>query len=126
MVAVQVEARLTKQSPFTMRPVIAPKVGGAQNLAAAAGSCPLAFSLLCSSVSAVAGFASNCNYAAANSAMDALAQLAAAGGAPAVAVQWGAWSSVGGCTPAPPDYRTTLAQAMAAQAFLSFQVAPTT
>ena len=53
----QVEARLTKQRPGTMRAVIAPKAAAVENFAIGSGGrAPLAFSLLCSSVSAVAGY----------------------------------------------------------------------
>lgn len=53
----QVEARLMKQRPGTMRAVIAPKAAAVENFArGSAGRAPLAFSLLCSSVSAVAGY----------------------------------------------------------------------
>lgn len=78
-----------------MRQVIAPKVGAAQQIAAAAAAWAMNFSLLCSSVSAVAGYSSHANYAAGNGALDGFADLAAAAGSPLVAVQWGAWSTVG-------------------------------
>lgn len=46
-----------KQRPGTMRAVIAPKVAAVQNFAHGSGGLtPLAFSLLCSSVSAIAGY----------------------------------------------------------------------
>ena len=54
--AVQVEARLMKQGPQTMRQVMAPKAGAVQNFGTCAAAAPLDFSLLCSSVSAVAGY----------------------------------------------------------------------
>ena len=45
-----------KQGPQTMRQVIAPKAGAVQNFSAHAAMAALDFSLLCSSVSAVAGY----------------------------------------------------------------------
>ena len=45
-----------KQGPQTMRQVIAPKVGAVQNFATCAAAAPLQYSLLCSSVSAIAGY----------------------------------------------------------------------
>lgn len=41
------------------------------------------------------GFAGHANYCAANAAVDAIADSQSAMGRPSVAVQWGAWSSVG-------------------------------
>ena len=45
-----------KQGPQTMRQVIAPKAGAVQNIATCAAAASLQFSLLCSSVSAIAGY----------------------------------------------------------------------
>ena len=97
----QVGARLLKQTPDTLRRVLAPKVGGAANLACASLALPLAWSAAFSSVSALAGFSGHADYCAANAAADALALGAAARGPPALSVQWGAWSSVGARMHAP-------------------------
>jgi hypothetical protein len=78
-----------------MRAVIAPKLAPAQALGSCAAAAPLAFTLLFSSVSAIAGFAGHANYCAGNAAADAAAAHDAARGLPALAVQWGAWSGVG-------------------------------
>ena len=91
----QVGARLLKQTPDSLRRVLAPKVGGAANLASASLSLPLAWSAVFSSVSALAGFSGHSDYCAANAAADALASGAAERGTPALSIQWGAWSSVG-------------------------------
>ncbi len=91
----QVEARLSAQTPRTLRLAMAPKLGAVQSCGRAAAAAPLACSVLFSSVSSIAGFSGHANYAAANAALDAVAQWQAASGAPAVAVQWGAWASVG-------------------------------
>ena len=50
---------------------------------------------ICSSVSSVTGNANHANYAGANAALDALAEQHASQGSGVVAVQWGAWASVG-------------------------------
>jgi hypothetical protein len=91
----QVGARLLKQTPTALRRVLAPKLGGAGNLAALTPCAPVAWAAAFSSVSALAGFAGHANYCAANAAADALAAAAAGRGAPALAVQWGAWAAVG-------------------------------
>lgn len=91
----QVEARLMKQTPLTMRQVIAPKAGAVQNLSVSTAALPLTFSLMCSSVSSIAGYSGHANYAAANSSMDTYAAQQSQTGAPIMAVQWGAWSGIG-------------------------------
>jgi hypothetical protein len=78
-----------------MRAVIAPKVA-ASHLWSGTEPTPLNFVLMFSSVASIAGFSGHANYAAANSAMDAVAVGQRASGLGAVAVQWGAWTSVGG------------------------------
>ena len=52
----QVEARIMKQTPGTMRAVICPKAAAVENFERDSSGAPLTFSLLCSSVSAVAGY----------------------------------------------------------------------
>ena len=84
-----------KQTPQTMRQVIAPKAGAVQNFHTSAAAACLDFSLLCSSVSSLAGLSKHANYAAANAVLDAYAAEQSTAGAPVVAVQWGAWSKVG-------------------------------
>eukprot|EP00887_Chlorella_sp_A99_P003340 scaffold26.g3340.t1 len=91
----QAGARLLKQNLRTLRQTIAPKLGAVQNALGTAPFEPLAFSLLYSSVSSLAGFLGHANYPAANAALDAFAGQQQAGGAPVMAVQWGAWASVG-------------------------------
>ncbi len=95
MCACQVEARLLKQTPGTLRAVIAPKIGAMQNIGAAAAAAAVSQALMFSSVSSLAGFSGHANYCAANAAVDALAGHAAARGLPSLAVQWGAWAAVG-------------------------------
>lgn len=91
----QVQARLKAQNPHTLRQVFAPKLNAVQKCQAAAPVTPLAVSLLFSSVSSIAGSAGHANYAAANVVLDALSEYETMVGRPAVAVQWGAWASVG-------------------------------
>jgi NAD(P)-dependent dehydrogenase (short-subunit alcohol dehydrogenase family) len=87
-----VEARLLKQSPSTLRNVIAPKIAAAKNTAS-----PFAIStnIFFSSVSSLVGFSGHANYCATNAALDTYAELVALSGLPALAIQWGAWSGVG-------------------------------
>lgn len=91
------EAPLGKQSPHTLRQVVATKVGAVENFHNSAAALPLDFSLLCSSVSSVAGYSGHANYAAANAALDAYAIEQAGVGCSTLSVQWGAWSAVGTC-----------------------------
>ncbi|CAL8466746.1 g6282 [Coccomyxa elongata] len=78
-----------------MRAVIAPKVGAVQNIGEAASLAAVSQTFMFSSVSSVAGFSGHANYCAANAAVDALASNDAGRGLPSMAVQWGAWASVG-------------------------------
>ena len=92
---VQVEARLLKQTPSTMRQTAAPKLAALRHCLEAAPGAPLTSNLLFSSVSSVTGNANHSNYAGANAALDALAEQQASQGSPVASVQWGAWASVG-------------------------------
>lgn len=78
-----------------MRQAIAPKLGALQNCIDAAPADATAFSLLFSSVSSIAGLSAHANYSAANAVLDTFAQGQALAGMGTVAVQWGAWASVG-------------------------------
>lgn len=92
---VQVEARLVQQTAKTMRAALAPKADAFHRCTRAASAVPLEMSLLFSSVSSITGNANHANYAGANACVDALAEQFSAMGTPVVAVQWGAWASVG-------------------------------
>ena len=92
---IQIEARLLKQTPTTMRQTAAPKLAAFRKCHGAAPGAPVAANLLFSSVSSVTGNANHANYAGANAALDALAEQHASQGSGVVAVQWGAWASVG-------------------------------
>jgi len=95
---VQTEARLLKQTPQTMRTAAAPKLDAFRQCALAAPGAPLAVNLLFSSVSSVTGNSGHANYAGSNAALDAIAEERSHMGTPIVAVQWGAWASVGTIT----------------------------
>lgn len=91
----QVSAGILKQSVNSMRAVISPKLGAAEHMSRLCDISPLAFNVLYSSVSSIAGFSGHANYCAANAALDRFAGHSALCGLPTVAVQWGAWSSIG-------------------------------
>ena len=92
---VKVQAALLRQTPNTLRAVMAPKLCGVGHLAWPSGMLPLTFSILFSSVSSIAGFSGHANYCAANASLDTYAEHHAACGVPTLSVQWGAWSVVG-------------------------------
>jgi KR domain len=59
--SVQIEARIAKATPGVMRQVIAPKAAAVENFGCRLAATPMVFSLLCSSVSAVAGYSGQVN-----------------------------------------------------------------
>lgn len=74
---------------------LGPKVHGTRNLHTAFGGMPLDFFVICSSVAAIAGTATQSNYAGANSFQDTYAQHLRAQGAPVVSVNIGMVGEVG-------------------------------
>jgi acyl transferase domain-containing protein len=75
--------------------VLAPKVRGTLNLAAALAGEELDFFLLCSSTLALTGGVGQGDYCAANSFLDAFALQQSRGGLPVLSVSWDQWSRVG-------------------------------
>jgi epothilone polyketide synthase D len=72
-----------------------PKVLGASHLDALTSTDPLDFFVLYSSGASLLGSPGQCNYAAANAYLDALAHRRRAEGRPALAINWGPWADVG-------------------------------
>lgn len=75
--------------------VMAPKIAGSWNLHRLAQRWPVDFLVFYSAGAALLGSAGQANYAAANSAMDALAGWRRANGLPALSIHWGVWDEVG-------------------------------
>nr|WP_249645491.1 type I polyketide synthase [Nocardia sputi] len=92
------DATLDALTPDRIERVFAPKVDAALHLDELTRDRNLSAFILFSSIAAVLGSAGQGNYAAANSALDALARRRAAAGLPAVSVAWGPWSQNGGMT----------------------------
>lgn len=94
------DAMLHKQTAAGMRSVLAPKLDGAVNAAAALARQPVQRTLLFSSVASLLGNVGQSNYAAANAVLDALAHNWQAQGTVATSLQWGPWAGGGMVTAA--------------------------
>ncbi|MET9795422.1 type I polyketide synthase [Nocardiopsis alba] len=85
-------------TPERIATVMRPKIDGAVNLWRAVRHLDPAAFVLFSSVSGVLGGAGQAGYAAANSALDALAARLRSEGAPAISMAWGMWAESSGMT----------------------------
>lgn len=83
------------KAPAAAARVLAPKVQGTLNLAAALDGIDLDFLALCSSTIAVVGGFGQVDYCAANSFLDAYAHAQQRAGKPVISINWGAWQDVG-------------------------------
>ncbi len=89
------DGMLTHMTWPRFQAVMAPKVRGGWLLHQLTERDRLDFFVLFSSASAVLGAPGQASYAAANAFLDSLAQYRRSRGAPALSVDWGAWSDVG-------------------------------
>ncbi|WSK66813.1 SDR family NAD(P)-dependent oxidoreductase [Streptomyces sp. NBC_01276] len=85
-------------TPERVRGVFGPKVAGALHLDELTRGLDLSAFVLFSSAAGIFGNAGQGNYAAANSALDALAHTRRAAGLPGVSLAWGLWASAGTLT----------------------------
>jgi acyl transferase domain-containing protein/NAD(P)-dependent dehydrogenase (short-subunit alcohol dehydrogenase family) len=83
------------QDPEGAAAVMAPKIAGAINLAAAADRFHPDFLLFCSSLGVQIGTAGQADYTGGNAFLDAFARTRRAAGLPAIAVNWDRWREVG-------------------------------
>ncbi len=89
------DALLPNLDAARFAPVLAAKIGGAQNLHDATLGQPLDFFVLYSSATVLLGNPGQANYVAANAALEAFARVRQAQGLPALAVAWGPIGDVG-------------------------------
>ena len=86
---------LTKMTAAQLAAVLSPKLHGSWQLHLQTLADPVELFVLFSSAAAVLGAPAQCNYAAANAFLGALAHLRRGQGLPALCIHWGAWAEVG-------------------------------
>jgi len=89
------DAVLAEQTPDRIAAVLRPKLEGARLLDRLSRAHPIEQFVLFSSSAALLGSAAQANHAAANAALDALAETRRAAGLPALSIGWGAWAEIG-------------------------------
>ena len=89
------DAVLARHDAARLARVLAPKLAGARHLAALTEGLALDFFVLFSAGAAWLGAAGQAHYAAANTALEAVAQGLRARGRPATVVAWGRWAGAG-------------------------------
>jgi acyl carrier protein len=106
---------LAHQTRESFAEVLRPKLEGAYLLDRLTRSLPIEHFVLFSSSASLLGSAAQANHAAANAALDALAERRRSAGLPAISIAWGAWADIGaaarasatvarrGLLPMPPD-----------------------
>ncbi|TDV56121.1 type I polyketide synthase [Actinophytocola oryzae] len=92
------DATIEGLTPKHLDTVLRPKLDAALNLHELTRDMDLAMFVLFSSAAGIIGAPGQANYAAANAAVDALAQHRRAAGLPATALAWGLWEQASGMT----------------------------